>query len=228
MTDARFGRVQPTKLTGWPEIGIAVGIYVLGIGALGLWMLQQPEDQAILRTNVAGAVNFAVGVAGLFGAYLFRVRDWRAFGFRPTTLKWIAISIALGIVGFGLIFIVEAIYFHFITEINTQADFQAAAKGGVAAMLLLLFTSAVLGPIGEELVFRGVVQSALEKYGSWVALFGGSLIFAAVHGPSVIFVVAFVMGLFFGAVFRLSGSIWPAITLHIVYNGLNLIYYSTM
>lgn len=95
-------------------------------------------------------------------------------------------------------------------------------------MMLLLFTGAVLGPIGEELVFRGVVQSALEKYGPWSALIGSSLMFAAIHGPSVIFVDALVMGLLFGAVFRLAGSIWPAIVLHMVYNGLNLVYYSTI
>lgn len=211
---------------GWREILIAVGIYVVGVSVLGYWMLQQPEDRAVLRINIAGVVNFALGAAGLLGAYLYRVRNWQAFGFRPAQLKWIAISIALGVIGFGLIFIVEAVYFHFITEVNTQADFQAAAQGGLASMLLLLFTGAVLGPIGEELVFRGVVQSALEKYGSWIALFGSSFLFAAIHGPSVIFVDAFVMGLFFGAVFRLSGSIWPAIVLHVVYNGLNLIYYS--
>lgn len=213
---------------GWPEIAIAVGVYLVGIGVLGYWMLQQPGDKAVLRINVAGAANFALGFAGLLGAYLYRVRDWAAFGFRPTTLKWIAISTALGVLGFGLIFIVEAVYFHFVSEVNTQADFQAAAKGGLAAMLLLLFTGAVLGPIGEELVFRGVVQSALEKYGPWPAWLGSSLIFAAVHGPSVIFVDALVMGLVFGAVFRLSGSIWPGMTLHIVYNGLNLVYYSMM
>lgn len=97
--------------------------------------------------------------------------------------------------GFGLIFTIEAVYFRFITEVNTQESFQEAAKGGLGSILLLLFTSAVLGPIGEELVFRGVVQSALEKYGSLAALVGSSLIFAAVHGPSVIFVDAFVMGL---------------------------------
>lgn len=228
MTDTRSTRTQIIGQLGWPEIAIAVGTYVLGISVLGYWMLQQPDDQAIFRINIAGAVNFALGFTGLLGAYLYRVRNWRAFGLRPTTLKWIAISIALGVMGFGLIFIVEAIYFYFITEVNTQADFQAAAKGGLATMFLLLLTSAVLGPIGEELVFRGVVQSALEKYGSWIALFGSSLMFAAVHGPSVIFVDAFVMGLLFGAVFRLSGSIWPAATLHMIYNGLNLIYYSTM
>lgn len=228
MTETRSASTQLIVQPGWPEIAIVVGIYIIGISILGSWMLQQPDEQAIFRINVAGAVNFALGFAGLLGAYLLRVRDWRAFGFRSTTLKWMAISIALGVIGFGLIFIVETIYFHFITEVNTQADFQEAAKGGLAAMLLLLLTGAVLGPIGEELVFRAVVQSALEKYGAWVALFGSSLMFAAIHGPSVIFVVALVMGLFFGALFHLSGSIWPAVTLHITYNGLNLIYYSTM
>lgn len=228
MTDIRPAPMQAITKPGWPEIAIALVIYVVGISVLGYWMLQQPDEQAAFRVNIAGAVNFALGFAALVGAFLFRVRNWQAFGFRPTTLKWIAISITLGIIGFGLIFGVEAIYFHFISEVNTQADFQAAAQGGLVAVLLLLFTGAVLGPVGEELVFRGVVQSALEKYGSWVALVASSLMFAAIHGPSVIFVVAFIMGLFFGAVYRLSGSIWPAITLHIVYNGLNLVYYSIM
>lgn len=201
------------KQPGWPEIAIAVGAYIAGIGGLGYWMLQQPGDQAIFRINIAGVMNFASGVAGLVGAYLYRLRNWRAFGFHPVTRGWMAIGIALGVIGFGLIFIVEAIYFHFITEINTQADFQAAAKGGLASILFLLFTGAVLGPIDEELVFRGVVQSALEKYGPWVALIGSSILFAAIHGQSVIFVDAFVMGLFFGAVFRLSarsGPRWPS------------------
>lgn len=226
MTDIPSSRTPQNKQPGWLEIIIAVGVYVVGISILGYWMLQQPNENTVLSINVAGAVNFALGFAALLGACLFRVRDWRCFGFRPTTLRWLATSVALGVLGFGLIFIIEAVYFRFITEVNTQGSFQEAAKGGLGSILLLLFTSAVLGPIGEELVFRGVVQSALQKYGSLAALVGSSLIFAAIHGPSVIFVDAFVMGLFFGAVFRLSGSIWPAITLHIVYNRLNLIYYS--
>lgn len=218
----------PIRQPGWPEILIAVTIYMLCIGILGYWMLQQPDDAGIFRINVAGAVNFGAGLFALLAAWGLRVRNWQAFGFRSTSFGWAAISILLGLAGFCLIFIVEAIYFHFITEVNTQADFQAAAQSGIGGLLLLLVTGAVLGPVGEELVFRGVVQTGLKKYGTWVALTGSALMFAAVHGPSVIFVDAFVMGLFFGAVYHLSGSIWPAIILHITYNGLNLIYYSVM
>lgn len=213
---------------GWPELAIALVIYAVGVSMLGLWMLGIPDQQVIMRINVGGIANGAIGLVALLAAYGLRVRDWRAFGFRPTTAKWLWISAGLGLLAFGLIFVVEAVYFHFITEPNTQGDFEAAAKGGLISMLTLLFTSAVLGPIGEELVFRGVVASALDRYGAWIAVVGSAALFAIIHGPSVILVDAFVVGLMLGVVFRQSGSIWPAIVLHIVYNGLNLIYYSTL
>lgn len=216
------------KQPGWAEIAIAVILYVLGVSLLGFWMIQMPDEQTILRINVGGVVNGAVGLTALYAAYLLRVRDWRAFGFNPTNPKWLLIAAVLGVVAFGLIFVVEGIYFHFITELNTQADFEAAAKGGVVSMVVLLFTSAVLGPIGEELVFRGVIASALGKYGSWVGVIGSAAIFGIVHGPSVILLDAFVVGLFLGILYYRSGSIWPPIALHVVYNGLNLVYYSTL
>lgn len=219
---------DPSKQLGWAEIVVAVGIYIVGVAILGYWMIQQSDEQTILRINVGGAANGAIGLTALLAAYFLRVREWSAFGFRPTTGKWLLIAAGLGIAAFGLIFIVEAVYFHFITEANTQGDFEAAAKGGLLSMLLLLFTGAVLGPIGEELVFRGVVASALNKYGAWTSIVGSSALFAIVHGPSVILVDAFVVGLLLGIVFRWSGSIWPAIVLHVVYNGLNLAYYSTL
>lgn len=225
-TSAASGKT-PMK-PGWPEIAISVLLYVVGVSLLGFWMVQMPADQTIVRINVAGAANFAIGLVALLAAWFLRVRDWRAFGFRPASRKWLLISAALGVFAFGLIFIVEGIYFHFITEPNTQADFEAAAQGGMLSLMLLLFTGAVLGPIGEELVFRGVVASALDRYGAWASVIGSAFIFAAVHGPSVIFVDAFVVGILLGIVFRRSGSIWAPILLHIVYNGLNLVYYSTL
>ena len=218
---------KSTARPGWSEIAIAVIIYVVGVAILGFWMIRTPDDQAIFRINVGGVANGAIGLTALLAAYLMRVRAWHAFGFRPTRPKWLLIAAGLGIFAFGLIFVVEAIYFHFVTEVNTQADFEAAAQGGFLSLLVLLFTGAVLGPIGEELVFRGVVASALQKYGRWISIIGSAAIFAVVHGPSVIMIDAFVVGLLLGFLFLRSASIWPAIVLHIVYNGLNLIYYST-
>ncbi|GLU28284.1 hypothetical protein [Brucella sp. NBRC 12950] len=87
MTDVRPIDTKVNRRPGLPEIAIAAGVYVLGISFLGYWLLLQPDDKAVFRINIAGVVNFASGFVGLLGAYLYRVRNWKAFGFPPTTLK---------------------------------------------------------------------------------------------------------------------------------------------
>ncbi|MNL81925.1 CAAX amino terminal protease self- immunity [compost metagenome] len=57
---------------------------------------------------------------------------------------------------------------------------------------------------------------------------GSAAIFGVVHGFNVILFDAFMVGILTGILFRKTGSIWPGVVVHIVYNGLNLLYYSTL
>lgn len=125
-------------------------------------------------------------------------------------------------------FVIEGIYYHFVTEINTQADFQTAAQGGPLSMFILLITGAILTPLSEEFVFRGVIANALNRYGPWAGIVGSAAIFGVVHGFTVILLDAFMVGVLVAYLFRKTGSIWPGVVVHIVYNGLNLLYYSTL
>jgi membrane protease YdiL (CAAX protease family) len=50
------------------------------------------------------------------------------------------------------------------------------------------------------------------------------VIFAVAHGVNAVMPVAFVVGIATGVLLRLSGSIWPAIAVHVVYNSAGLIY----
>ena len=52
----------------------------------------------------------------------------------------------------------------------------------------------MLTPIGEEFLFRGVLYTALARYGPWVAVLVSSAIFAMAHGFNYILPVAFVVG----------------------------------
>ncbi|KWX80019.1 CPBP family intramembrane glutamic endopeptidase [Paenibacillus jilunlii] len=219
---------MPQARPGWPEILTALALYLIGIVMLGLWMSQITDEQAILRINIGGVGNGLVGLAALFAAYALRVRDLRAFGFRVPERKWLFVGAALGVVAFGGCFIIEGIYFHFITEPNNQADFQAAAKGGALSLFILLISGAILTPLGEEFVFRGVIANALNRYGAWAGVAGSAAIFGVVHGFNVILFDAFMVGILTGILFRKTGSIWPGVIVHIVYNGLNLLYYSTL
>lgn len=213
---------------GWAEIIVGLGTYLVLIIALGAWLLQTPDEQAALRGIVGMAANGAAGAVALLAAYALRIRSLTAFGFRRVGRKWLIAGAALGVLAFGLSFIVEAIYFHFVTEPNTQADFQVAASGGAPSLAILMIAGALLTPFGEEVLFRGIIANALNRYGWWAGVFGSAVIFAAVHGPSVIFFDALMVGILAGIVFSETNSIWPALLIHVFYNGLHLLHYSTM
>jgi membrane protease YdiL (CAAX protease family) len=73
-------------------------------------------------------------------------------------------------------------------------------------------------PIGEEFLFRGVVTNALLRYGPFVGVVGSASIFALMHGLNMVLPAALVAGLVAGELFRRSGSVWPAVVVHIVFN----------
>ncbi|GGD40167.1 hypothetical protein GCM10011335_48570 [Aureimonas glaciei] len=49
--------------------------------------------------------------------------------------------------------------------------------------------------MGEEFLFRGVVTTALLRYGAFCGVVGGALVFATLHGMNMIFPAALVIGL---------------------------------
>ncbi|WP_373289665.1 CPBP family glutamic-type intramembrane protease [Aureimonas glaciei] len=57
------------------------------------------------------------------------------------------------------------------------------------------FFLSVVTPMGEEFLFRGVVTTALLRYGAFCGVVGGALVFATLHGMNMIFPAALVIGL---------------------------------
>lgn len=222
------GKVLKRSRPGWLEVLTALGIYLIGIIMLGVWMLQIPDELAILRINIGGLGNGLVGLVALFATCMLKVRNLRTFGFRRAERKWLLVGAALGVAAFIGCFIIEGVYFHFITEPNNQADFQVAAKGGVFSLFVLIITGAILTPLGEEFVFRGVIANTLNRYGAWAGVVGSAAVFGIVHGFNVILFDAFMVGILTGILFRKTNSIWPGVVVHIMYNALNLLYYSTL
>ena len=85
-------------------------------------------------------------------------------------------------------------------------------KGGIGFELL---TVGIVGPVMEELLFRGVIQKRLEDYiGPVVAAVMSALIFGAVHGNMLQFIYAFVFGLGFAFVYRKFRTVWAPILAH--------------
>ena len=219
-----FSSVRP----GWPEVAVGLMTYLVLILGVGLSMMAIPDDQAGMRGIFGMAANGVAGCVALWAANRLRIRNWRAFGVQNAGRKWVLVGAALGVLAFGLSFLIEGFYFSLITEANTQADFQAAAQGGIFSLAILMITGALFTPFGEEVLFRGVIANALNRYGAWAGICGSALIFAAVHGPSVIFWNALMVGILTGFLFRRTSSLWPVLATHAVYNGLHLLYYAML
>lgn len=79
--------------------------------------------------------------------------------------------------------------------------------------------SVILGPISEELVFRGVTMRQAEKcLPFWLANLMQALLFGIFHMNMIQGVYAFCLGLFFGYICKRGGSIYLSILLHMLFN----------
>jgi membrane protease YdiL (CAAX protease family) len=222
--DETIGRRGLRRRVGWREVGLAflVALVLYGIGVAAIWSV--PDD----RSELAGIVQYAVsGLAplGAFAAVLwFRVRDPRALGLRRVAGRWVLISIGAGI-GVILLNILVTIVVITLTgpPSNLQADYQAAASGGALSLIVVIAVGAVLTPIGEEFLFRGVLATALDRYGPWIAVLVSSSVFAAAHGVNYILPVAFVVGVVAVLLLRRTGSVWPGVIVHAINNAYSII-----
>jgi membrane protease YdiL (CAAX protease family) len=104
----------------------------------------------------------------------------------------------------------------------TEAFLKVETTGG---LIFNLFMIAFLPAIGEELLFRGVIQRIFTRmtknyhWGIWIAAF----LFSALHIQFYGFVPRLLLGVLFGYLLIWSGSMWLPIVAHFVNNGFAVI-----
>lgn len=96
---------------------------------------------------------------------------------------------------------------------------EAFGSGGIG-LTLALVTVVILGPIAEELAFRGVIlRAAGARWGMWPAIVGTAALFSAYHMTAWTVVPLFLLGIALGWLAWTRRSLWAAISLHALYNG---------
>ena len=97
---------------------------------------------------------------------------------------------------------------------------------GATAFLMYFFYPVIAGPIFEEMIYRGLVMSALEKGKKWgLDVLGSAILFGILHISShgwvlTDFFVYMGSGLIMAIFFRVTKSIYWPIGLHIVDNAI--------
>jgi len=100
----------------------------------------------------------------------------------------------------------------------------------ITTLLSNIAMMGVLPAIGEELLFRGIVQQLLKrKFGNaHAAIWISAAIFSALHMQFFGFLPRLVLGAMFGYMLEWSGTLWLPIIAHFVNNTISVIAYYLM
>ena len=87
-------------------------------------------------------------------------------------------------------------------------------------LLLNIIFIALFAGVGEELFFRGVLQRLFIKAtkSPWAGILITAVVFSAFHFQFFGFIPRFLLGAVLGAIYWYSGSLWPAMAAHFLYD----------
>lgn len=93
-------------------------------------------------------------------------------------------------------------------------------RDSVQDLLLNLLFIATFAGVGEELFFRGVLQRIFIRLfkNPMAGILVTAFVFSAIHLQFYGFIPRFILGVLLGMIYWYSGSLWPAIVAHVVYD----------
>ena len=100
-----------------------------------------------------------------------------------------------------------------------------SAHSQLLLRILIFITVAVVIPVFEEMLFRGMFQTMVRSFITrpWPSIIISSLVFAAVHANPEHWPALFVLGLCIGYSYEKSGSLLRPIFIHSLFNTASLI-----
>ena len=184
----------------------------------------KPDPEVLYKWSTLSAylLQYAVialivwGIAGLG-------RRVELFALRRPTSWALAAKIALGIwVGMAILAAAIGPFLHPGREQGlTPTRWEPAHAAAYISNGILI---AVLVPLIEELTFRGLGFSLLQRYGEWSAILLTALLFGLAHGlvNALPLLVAFGLGL--GYLRSRVDSVYPGMIVHGLFNAASLIF----
>jgi membrane protease YdiL (CAAX protease family) len=206
--------LNPSAETGsWYELMLLQGVNHLGtflLPALGYWYIIERRTWSQFSARPVSAVAGLSLVAFIVIAFMpfdGLVIEWNQNLHLPETLapieQWIRAK-EKGLEGIT----------RFLTTFNTAGQ-----------LLVAMVVIAIIPAIGEELLFRGILQRNISFWtgsvhvGIWVA----AALFSAIHVQFLGFFPRMLLGALFGYLYVWSGTIWVPMLAHFVNNGFTVL-----
>ncbi len=200
----------------------------LGVALLALWWVVSNVTALLIQlTDVAVNLGVFIGLAELLllaPVWWLAVRKyrvgWETLGLRGFRGQMIGLGCGLMLLSFMANFVYGTILTYF--DLRTQVDL-TPVFAELSSPWWLLLAGTIVAPVVEEIYFRGFVFAGLRKRYDWptAALISAAL-FSLVHLQPTALIPIFFLGYIFAYLYHRSNSIWPAILMHVITNGMAL------
>ncbi|MFT9373670.1 lysostaphin resistance A-like protein [Liquorilactobacillus hordei] len=171
--------------------------------------------------NNSGLPYMAAMVLGLFVIFVgmtSRIRNRVFVGSTKKMTLSIFFSLVAVIMASQIFFsIYSSIFEFFVNLIGYSSTEQLEEATSTSKTISMMLYTGFLGPITEEIVFRGFLLRSLEKYGQGFAIIISAYMFGLYHSNFTQSGFAFVVGLLLGYVTLTYGIRW-SILLHVFNN----------
>lgn len=239
-------RLLAMLLIGYVVMGNVLALLIVGFLYEGnlIEAISNPLDHPEIRNILL----IAQGLAGLAGLILFPWYYLKTFEHRSPVVLFGKIPSVIWIAALTVLVIAFAIAISPVSQWNAEAQFPSwtgafgeylTSMEKQAEILVKLFTSnltpatfaltfvvvSILPGIGEELVFRGMIQTELQRavgnphVGIWLA----AAFFSAFHMQFFGFFPRMLIGALLGYLYFWSGNLWVPVLAHMLNNGLQLL-----
>jgi len=217
-----------------PEAAVVLGVLLLTLVAKNTLLSMtafglMPESGRIAARATLLAIFYALQLGTLVWlASRHKAGLGEAFGLRRLGRGWVSSLTSAGaVLGMLVVTRLASTAFGAIAQASgwepparSASDFTQLFGAGGPGIALSVLMVVALGPFVEELVFRGVILRAAEsRVGAAWAIVLQAALFAAYHLTPWLIVPSFVLGLACGWLAWQRRSLWPAIALHALYNG---------
>jgi membrane protease YdiL (CAAX protease family) len=241
-------RAEPQEAKLWgPGTGLLVWLssfallFAFNLIALLIWMLSKRQETGGFPESPRGIemdwLLAVLSIASTLPAHLITLLIcWRvvtAVGRRPfwqtlgwgwhTQFKWVH-AVALAFLMMGLSFLIGKVL------PDQETDLDKILKMGTTVRILIASLAVLTAPLVEEVVYRGVLYSGIERaWGKSAGVILVTLLFAGVHyvqyRESYAAVVAITsLSLVLTLLRAATGKLLPCVAIHLVYNGLNAVF----
>jgi membrane protease YdiL (CAAX protease family) len=225
-------RDREPPLWGWPEVLVVLGVWYLVQTALGVTLAGEVQS-GHLKLAVATLLVQCLSAA-VIGLAVYRLvrtglgQPLSSVGLRRTswanTLPTLLL-LALVLEPIGTLHALWTLFLTRVFGVDPAAQelvnlYRESVLGGDwLSVACLVAGGTVVAPVLEEVLFRGFIYGPIRlHWGGMAGACASSLLFAAFHWSLTAFVPLFVLGCLLCYVTERTGSLYPAMGLHLGFN----------